>query len=178
MSLLVMDMSISELQHDPNNARKHSKRNLEAIKGSLQKFGQQKPIVIDENNIVLAGNGTLAAAKDLKWAKISCIRTELRGFQATAYALADNRTSELAEWDNPILKMTLDAFEGQDFDVASVGFDDDFMKQMKFIDDDVKLTEQAVPEEEYLIIVECKDEIEQSTLFEELNQKGVQCKLM
>jgi len=60
----------AELSLDPANVRKHDRRNLDAIKASLRKFGQQKPIVVDTKGIVLAGNGTLTAAKELGWSEI------------------------------------------------------------------------------------------------------------
>ena len=88
---------LSELVMDPSNVRKHSGRNIEAIKGSLAKFGQQKPIVVGSNGVVVAGNGTLAAARELGWADIAVQRTELQGADATAYAIADNRTADLAD---------------------------------------------------------------------------------
>ena len=53
-------VTIESLKLDPNNARKHSKRNLDAIKASLEKFGQRKPIFV-HNGVVIAGNGTLEA---------------------------------------------------------------------------------------------------------------------
>lgn len=90
----------SELTLDPSNARNHSRKNLDAIKGSLAKFGQQKPIVINEKNIVIAGNGTLTAARELGWEVIDCVVTTLQGYEELAFALADNRTSELGEWNN------------------------------------------------------------------------------
>ena len=55
-------VDINSVSLDPSNARVHPEKNLEAIKSSLRRFGQQRPIVIDQNNIVRAGNGTLAAA--------------------------------------------------------------------------------------------------------------------
>ena len=63
-------ISIESLSLDPSNVRKHSRRNLDAIKASLRKFGQQKPIVVDAKCIVLAGNGTLTAAKELGWTEV------------------------------------------------------------------------------------------------------------
>ncbi len=120
----VLRKSLSELVFDPNNARKHSQANLEAIKGSLAKFGQQKPIVINEKNIVVAGNGTLQAARSLGWDNIDCVVTTLKGYEETAFALADNRTSELAEWDDEILGKTLQSLHELDFDLSSIGFDD------------------------------------------------------
>lgn len=113
---------IAKLVFDPNNARKHDKKNLDAIKGSLTKFGQQKPIVVDKNNVIVAGNGTVAAAKEMGWKELRCIRTELDGFMQSAFALADNRTSELAVWDDEILKETLAQLALNDFEIGEIGF--------------------------------------------------------
>jgi len=117
-------MKIADLLHDPANARKHDERNLSAIKGSLVAFGQQKPIVIDEKNVVLAGNGTLEAAKSLGWTEIDCVVTDLKtSTDKKAFALADNRTSELASWDTDILSDALKGLTLDDFDITSIGFD-------------------------------------------------------
>ena len=124
----VQTRPVVDLIPDPNNARKHDQKNLDAIKGSLAKFGQQKPIVIDKNNIVLAGNGTLASAKALGWKDIQVVVSTLEGFNASAYALADNRSSELAEWDTDVLSDTLKALHAAEFDIGEIGFEDDFLK--------------------------------------------------
>jgi DNA modification methylase len=117
-------MKISDLVPDPANVRKHSKKNLDAIKGSLARFGQQKPIVISKDNIVIAGNGTLEAAKSLKWSEIDIVRSELVGSDITAYGIADNRTGELAEWDDEALSVSLKALREDDFDLGAIGFDE------------------------------------------------------
>lgn len=101
--MLLVKRLISELSFDPSNARKHSRKNIDAIKGSLAKFGQQKPIVINDKNIVIAGNGTMDAARELGWEHLDCVVTTLQGYEELAYALADNRTAELAEWDSKTL---------------------------------------------------------------------------
>lgn len=117
-------IKIKSIIADPSNARKHSGKNLDAIKGSLAKFGQQKPIVVSSDNIVIAGNGTLEAAKALGWNEIGIFRSKLTGVEATAYAIADNRAGELAEWDDNILSKTLAALKADDFDLNAIGFDD------------------------------------------------------
>lgn len=122
-TMIIERIEISKLINDPNNARKHDKKNIMAIKGSLTKFGQQKPIVVNAKNIVIAGNGTMQAALELGWDKIDIVRSELDGFDATAYALADNRTSELAAWDDDALNATLAALQSVDFDLPAIGFD-------------------------------------------------------
>lgn len=100
-------VKIETLLSDPSNARKHSTININALKASLTKFGQQKPIVVDSKNIVIAGNGFLRAAIELGWDKVDIVRTHLDSIDATAYAIADNRTGELAEWDGSALVESL-----------------------------------------------------------------------
>lgn len=110
----VESVSIAALSQDPANARKHDDKNLEAIKASLRRFGQQKPIVVDSSNVVRAGNGTLAAAIALGWDSINVVQTDLQGSEATAYAIADNRTAELAEWDESVLAASLSSLADVD----------------------------------------------------------------
>jgi len=121
----------SDLSEDPANARLHSDRNLESIKASLRRFGQQKPIVVDVNGVVRAGNGTLAAARSLGWSEVDCVVTELEGAEATAYAIADNRTAELADWDKDVLATQLEALAEEDTDLlAATGHEDSELTAM------------------------------------------------
>jgi hypothetical protein len=114
-------VDINSLAFDPANLRKHGTRNMDAIKGSLRKFGQQKPIVVDAKGIVLAGNGTLRAARELGWTEIQIVRTELAGVEATAFAIADNRTAELAEWEDS-LNDVLKSLQDEGVDLADLGY--------------------------------------------------------
>jgi len=121
----VQSVSISELSHDPANVRIHDDRNIETIVASLKRFGQQKPIVVDVSGVVRAGNGTLEAAKRMGWEAIDTITTSLEGSEATAYAIADNRTAELAEWDDEALAATLEGLQLDDAELLeAAGFDD------------------------------------------------------
>ena len=115
------NVPVESLSLDPANTRKHSRKNLDAIKASLRRFGQQKPIVVDAKGIVLAGNGTLTAAKELGWKEINIVRTGLAGIDATAFGIADNRTAELAEWDDNLSEV-LDALKDEDFPMEEIGF--------------------------------------------------------
>lgn len=114
---------LDDLLPDPNNARRHSESNLGAIRASLRRFGQRKPIVIDQQNIVCAGNGTLEAARaeglDGLWAVVFPGTAE----EARAYAIADNRTGELAHWDGAALLATLQGLD--DELVAAAGYSAD-----------------------------------------------------
>ncbi len=113
------------------NARKHDDRNIEAIVGSLRRFGQQKPIVVDVSGVVRAGNGTLEAARRLGWKDIDCVETQLKGSDAIAYAIADNRTAELAEWDDDVLAAQLNGLLADDPDLLlAAGFSDEELQEM------------------------------------------------
>lgn len=123
--LLPLLVPISSIHEDPDNARTHDERNLAAITASLSEFGQQKPIVVDSNHCVIAGNGTLAAAKILGWSQIAVTRTSLSDENARrAYAVADNRTAELAGWDLSILSETLFTLSQFDNLSTATGFDE------------------------------------------------------
>lgn len=98
--LKALAVSIAKLIPDPNNAREHPERNMRAIMLSLAQFGQAKPLVVRKtDNVVIAGNGTLEAAKLLGWTKIAANVVDYSSADAIGLGLADNRTAELAKWN-------------------------------------------------------------------------------
>ncbi|MGE0131910.1 MAG: hypothetical protein AB7U82_27820 [Blastocatellales bacterium] len=113
---------IADLILDDNNAREHGDRDLDATADSIEQFEQQKPIVVDANGIVRAGNGTCMAllrrGEELVWAT----RSRLCGEKAVAYALADNRTAELSKWDYQIVAESLKWLEEQGQDISKLGW--------------------------------------------------------
>lgn len=115
-------LKVAELQQDPRNARVHNRRNLDDIKRSLQAFGQQKPIVVTRDGVVIAGNGTLAAAAELGWETIHCVETALTPEQAKAYGIADNRSGETSDWDSERLAQLVSEISEEQL-VKSLGFD-------------------------------------------------------
>jgi site-specific DNA-methyltransferase (adenine-specific) len=122
--LKIETVAISSLTPDPVNARKHDARNLQAIENSLLKFGQRKPICVTPDSIVVAGNGTLEAAKNLGWTEIVIARTPVGWSweQIRAFALADNRTAELAEWDDKVLADQLLELDANGWELEELGF--------------------------------------------------------
>ena len=100
-------MALDELHVDPENARTRSEYAVGTIAASLERFGQQKPIVVDKRNRIIAGNGTYAAAQSLGWSDIWVEMTDLEGDDAVAFAIADNRTGELSDWDSEKLAASL-----------------------------------------------------------------------
>jgi ParB-like chromosome segregation protein Spo0J len=116
-------LKIDDLSLDPNNARKHDDLNLKVIAESLKAFGQRKPIVVWRKTVV-AGNGTIIAARSLGWKEIqvALIPDEWDADKVKAYALADNRSAELAEWDKEVLASQLIELEEADFEIEDFGF--------------------------------------------------------
>lgn len=140
--LEITQVQTSDLILDPQNARKHNRKNIDAIKSSLQTFGQRRPLVVMPDMIVIAGNGTLVAMRELGWTDCAVTITpeDWTEEQAKAYALADNRTAELAEWDNTQLATTLASLEDAGWPVQDLGFE-----QSSF-DDDANVVQDEVPD--------------------------------
>jgi site-specific DNA-methyltransferase (adenine-specific) len=122
--LRIETVNVNSLTPDPANARKHDGKNLQAIAHSLEKFGQRKPICVTPDSIVVAGNGTLEAAKSLGWTEIVIARTPVGWTweQIRAFALADNRTAELAEWDDKVLADQLLELDANGWELEELGF--------------------------------------------------------
>jgi ParB-like chromosome segregation protein Spo0J len=116
---------IATLTADPRNARKHSEDNIRRIEQSLTAFGQQRPIVISKDNVVIAGNGTMEAARRLGWTTIGVVISRLSGAEAAAFAVADNRTAETSSWDYEQLAATLREVESQGLTIESTGWKSD-----------------------------------------------------
>lgn len=120
---------IKDLTPDPANVRTHDDKNLDAIKRSLSSFGQRKPIVCAKANdgslVVIAGNGTLEAAKALGWDKITIAQVpdDWDADKARAYAIADNRTAELADWNQVALSNALIELDAVGWDLKDLGFE-------------------------------------------------------
>lgn len=109
---------IESLKPDPDNPRSHDARNLNAIGASLMKHGQVSPLVVNaKNNQVVIGNGRLEAAIQIGWTHIAAIVRPMTAKQQRALSIADNRTAELAEWDQTILDAQLALLEAEEPDL-------------------------------------------------------------
>ena len=129
--LLGLAAPIDTLTTDPDNA---NRGDVEAIRRSLNVFGQRKPVVVrrtgqDANGrptgFVTAGNHTLLAAIELGWDHIAAVFIDDDATTAKAYALADNRTGELSTWDDAQLAQTMRELSAESFDLSSLGWTGD-----------------------------------------------------
>ena len=112
-------VKVESLSLDPRNARTHGTKNLAAIRASLERFGQRQPLVVSKDGVVIAGNGRLEAAREMGWTHIAVVRVEDTHAEASAYAIADNRTSDLAGWDDGVLAEILEELRDEDAELAA-----------------------------------------------------------
>jgi len=129
-ALATLAVPISSVRLDPRNAREHPERNLEAIKKSLEVYGQRKPIVVNKDGIIEAGNGLWQAAKELGWDKIAAVKVEDDADYAKAYSIMDNKSAELAEWSLPSLKDILGELDTGAFNMELTGFNTEEIEQL------------------------------------------------
>lgn len=130
MSKQIRLVNIDEVKTDPRNARQHPERNLETIKTSLRVYGQRKPIVVNQRTgIIEAGNGLWMAAKALGWEKIAVVYVDDDPTMAMGYSIMDNRSAELAEWDDEVLGSLIEELKLEDFDLEFTGFDDEELRE-------------------------------------------------
>jgi hypothetical protein len=134
-----------------HNARTHSKRQIEQIAQSIERFGFLNPVLIDASGAIIAGHGRVEAAKLLGLSRVPTLRIEhLSDAEKRAYILADNKLAEKAGWDREILAVELQALVDMDFEIERTGFE---MAEVDFILDEATeikqaplLPEDAVPE--------------------------------
>ena len=148
---------IDDLVFDSANVRIHPDKNKKAIRDSIKQFGGGRSILIDADDIIRAGNGTAEAWQETG-GKVRVVetdgteliavkRTDLKGAEAIAYAIADNRSAELAEWDNELLSTQLKELDGGGFEIESMGFDSDELTEIILSEETNGLTdEDEIPE--------------------------------
>lgn len=130
------------------NARTHSESQIAQIAASIKEFGFLSPILIAEDNTILAGHGRLAAAQKLGLKQVPCVKeNHLTETQRRAYIIADNRLSLNAGWDDEMLAIELSELQGVDFDLDLLGFDESelasiFEDGKEVEDDDFDVTEE------------------------------------
>lgn len=119
----LMMVPVGDLVPYANNARRHSSSQIAQLRASLREFGFVTPILVDEQNNIIAGHGRVEAARAEGMTKVPCVLvTDLTETQRRAYILADNRLSETASWDEPILQIELSGLRALNFNVDVTGF--------------------------------------------------------
>jgi len=120
---VIEPMAVTRLRPVPGNARTHSKKQIRQIADSIARFGFTNPVLIDNDNTIIAGHGRVEAAKLLGLKSVPTLRlSRLDATERKAYALADNKLALNARWDRRALAVELKALVDLEFDAEVTGF--------------------------------------------------------
>lgn len=136
--MTVKEIETNKLREYSNNPRNNDNA-VEAVAASIKEFGFKVPIVVDADNVIVAGHTRLKAAKLLGLDKVPCIvADDLTPEQVKAFRVADNKTAELAEWDFELLESELAELASMDFDMEQFGFDElESEEETEIIEDEI-----------------------------------------
>jgi DNA modification methylase len=143
----IVNISLNDLQPYENNPRKNDQA-VDKVAKSIKQFGFKVPLVVDKNNVIIAGHTRYKASKKLGLKEVPCIiADDLNENQIKAFRIADNRVGQEAEWDFDLLQEELEELIGS-FDLSELGFESeelDFMQEeIKIVEDDFDV---ELPEE-------------------------------
>ena len=124
--LQVVYRRVDELKLDPANPRVHTKKQVRQLANSIETFDFNVPILIDRDGKVIAGHGRLLACRELGITEVPTLCLEhLSPAEARAFMIADNRLTEIANWDDKLLAESLRDLSllGLDFNIEAIGFE-------------------------------------------------------
>lgn len=181
MQIVYKDLDlIKPYEKNPRN----NENAVEYVANSIQEFGFKNPIIIDKNNVIIAGHTRYLASKKLQLDNVPCvIADDLTDIQIKAFRIADNKTSEYASWDNELLTMELSELKDLDFNLELTAFQEWELEELFDLNIDNENTKKTKKDlsdtikENFELIIACDDESELESLYEELSERGYECRV-
>jgi hypothetical protein len=170
--------NIDDIVPYDSNPREHAPEQIEQVANSIKEFGWTMPILIDENNEIIAGHGRLLAGKSLGIKEVPCIVA--KGWsdeKKKAYCIADNKLTENSTWSKDFLKLNFEFLIDNEFDLGLTGFNKLELDKLFKTEIEIDTTEKDLSEKCELII-ELDSTIKQEELYEELSQRGFKCRVL
>jgi len=139
---------IERLIPSARNARTHSDAQVAEIAGSIAAFGFMVPIVVDSQGLIVAGHGRVLAARKLKLEKVPVVVIDhLTEPEKRAYAIADNKITLNAGWDEELLRVELEALKGDGFELETLGFSEqEFSDLLDSLSEETKEDQDSAPD--------------------------------
>lgn len=164
----IVKLKLSEIHPYERNPRKITEKAVDDCAESIRQCGYKAKIIVDENNVIIAGHTRLQALQKLGWKEVEVQReTDMTEEQKKKYRLLDNKTSENGQWDFELLEWEL---EDLDFD----GYDFDF--DMPNLEEESEQKE-AKYNESVSVVIECEDDEEAERVFNQLQEEGFKCRI-
>lgn len=137
-------VNINDITMYENNAKEHPEWQVEQIKKSIQEFGFNDPIAIDEKGIIIEGHGRFLALKDLGYTEIEVIRlNHLTEEQKVAYSIAHNKLTMNTDFDLETLKYEINKLQNEEFDLSLLGFENIELEEIMEEEEVLELEEEA-----------------------------------
>ena len=166
----IINKKINELIPYENNPR-YNDEAVEYVAKSIKEFGFKVPIIVDKNNVIVAGHTRYKASLELGLDEVpTIVADDLTDEQVKAFRLADNKVSEKASWNFELLDEEL---EDLNIDMSEFGFDNIDLEEHEIERND--LSDKQF--EKYEIIIKCKDEVDLQETYEKLIEEGYECQI-
>ena len=160
-----------------NNSRTHSDDQINQVASSIKEFGFTNPVLIDEQGGIIAGHGRVMAAKKLGLAEVPTITLEgLTKAQLKAYVIADNQLALNSGWDFDTLNLEVESLTEMGFDVSLLGLSDLMPDELD--EKENNNLSDVKDEDQFLLVIECKNETDQNIIYEELLTRNYNIRLM
>lgn len=180
--LRIKNLPVNTLVPHAKNARTHSDAQIDQIVASIEAFGFNNPVLVDEDSSIIAGHGRVLAAQHLRLKTIPCIvLPHLSPAQKEAYVLADNKLALNAGWDESLLKDALVSVADFGIDLELTGFSPQELTKFGIGEGGLNDTGPRTVEigsDRHLLLIECEDEASIAALFDEMKERGVECKVL
>ena len=182
-------INIDEIKPYERNARIHSSKQIKQIMEAIKAFGFTNPLLIDDENNLIAGHGRLEAVKQLNIIDFkdkpikelpAIIITGLSEADKKALIIADNKIAENASWDYELLQAEFQELEAINYDLDLMGFDnlDEILGADIDVEQETKEIKEVEINQKYELLIKCKDEKELEKVYNENIEKGYECKVL
>ena len=182
-------INIDENKPYERNARIHSSKQIKQIMEAIKAFGFTNPLLIDDENNLIAGHGRLEAVKQLNIIDFkdnplkelpAIVISGLSEADKKALIIADNKIAENASWDYDLLQAEFQELEAINYDLDLMGFDnlDEILGADIDAEQETKEIKEVEINQKYELLIKCKDESELEQAYNENIEKGYECKVL
>ena len=182
-------INIDEIKPYERNARIHSSKQIKQIMEAIKAFGFTNPLLIDDENNLIAGHGRLEAVKQLNIIDFkdkplkelpAIVISGLSEADKKALIIADNKIAENASWDYDLLQAEFQELEAINYDLDLMGFDnlDEILGADIDVEQETKEIKEVEINQKYELLIKCKNESELEQAYNENIEKGYECKVL